>query len=265
MISLPREDHSPLPRNSPASSHLKSVFESPQALNTSSRPFRIANTYTLFLSIFPNSLLGHSGIVRYILPVGATFVSACLCQPLLNHSIRSWDHDFRRRVSSRPQVTSQRLLVDYTTRSTWGNILPHSSDTLSSESASQPTSTSNNATRAPESFSTSREVSSIPRSDKENWVYPSEAQFAAMARKNHDPRAPDMKVVVPIHNATNERAWLHIKEWEAGRGEERCGGIRLVGFKGRPGEPRSKARILTLLGYVPFHSLSSVAGLAYAT
>jgi len=148
--------------------------------------------------------------------------------------------------------------VDHTTRSTWGSILPHSSDTLSSE----PASTSNNPTRAPESLSTSREVSSIPRGDKENWVYPSEAQFyAAMARKNHDPRAPDMKVVVPIHNAVNERAWSHIKDWEAGRGAERCGGVRLVSFKGRPAEPSPKARILTLLGYVPFRSLRLVCSI----
>ena len=135
--------------------------------------------------------------------------------------------------------------VDHTTRSTWGKILPHSSDTLSSESASRPTSTN----IVPGSLSASREVSSIPRSDKENWVYPSEVQFyAAMARKDHDPRAPDMKVVVPIHNAVNERAWSHIKEWEAGRGGEHCGGVRLVSFKGRPGVPSPKARILTLLG-----------------
>src|SRR5579863_7065794 len=94
--------------------------------------------------------------------------------------------------------------IDHTTRSTWDKILPHSSDTLSSESATQPASTND----APKSLSASREVSSIPRGDKENWVYPSEAQFyAAMVRKNHDPRAPDMKVVVPIHNAVNERAW----------------------------------------------------------
>jgi len=148
--------------------------------------------------------------------------------------------------------------VDHTTRSTWGSILPHSSDTLSSE----PASTSNNATRAPESLSASREVSSIPRSDKENWVYPSEAQFyAAMARKSHNPRAPDMKVVVPIHNAVNERAWSHIKDWEAGRGAERCGGVRLVSFKGKPAEPSPKARILTLLGYVPFRSLRLVCSI----
>lgn len=139
--------------------------------------------------------------------------------------------------------------VDHTTRSTWSKILPHSSDTLSAESLSPSTTDTINTAPVQESLSTSRELSSIPRNDKGNWIYPSEAQFyAAMARKNHGPRAPDMKVVVPIHNAVNERAWSHIKEWEAGHGGERCGGIRLVSFKGRPGEPSPKARILTLLG-----------------
>jgi cytochrome c heme-lyase len=148
--------------------------------------------------------------------------------------------------------------VDHTSRSTWNKILPHSSDTLQMPtgpdepaSASRPGSSGSAPASAPvpESLSTSREVSSIPRNDNEKWVYPSEAQFyAAMARKKHDPKAPDMKVVVPIHNAVNERAWSHIKEWEAGRGGEKCGGVRLVSFKGRPGEPSPKARILTLLG-----------------
>ena len=129
----------------------------------------------------------------------------------------------------------------------WSNIQPHSSDNLlSSSSLGSPSSTP-----TPRILSTSREVSSIPRNDKENWVYPSEAQFyAAMARKNHDPKAPDMSVVVPIHNAVNERAWSHIQQWEAGRGAERCGGIRLVSFKGKPGERSPKARILSLLGCV---------------
>ena len=139
--------------------------------------------------------------------------------------------------------------VDHTARSTWSKILPHSSDTLSAESVSPSTTDTVNTAPVQKSLSTSRELSSIPRSDQGNWIYPSEAQFyAAMARKNHDPRAPDMKVVVPIHNAVNERAWSHIKEWETGRGGERCGGVRLVSFKGRPGEPSPKARILTLLG-----------------
>ena len=131
----------------------------------------------------------------------------------------------------------------------WSNIQPHSSDNLlSSSSSGTPT-----PTPTPGFLSSSREISSIPRNDKENWVYPSEAQFyAAMARKNHDPKAPDMSVVVPIHNAVNERAWSHIQQWEAGRGGERCGGVRLVSFKGKPGVPSPKARILTLLGCVSF-------------
>lgn len=49
-----------------------------------------------------------------------------------------------------------------------------------------------------------------------NWVYPSEKMFFdAMKRKGYDARVADMKTVVPIHNAVNERAWQQIKEWEA--------------------------------------------------
>jgi cytochrome c heme-lyase len=48
-----------------------------------------------------------------------------------------------------------------------------------------------------------------------NWIYPSERMFFdAMKRKGHDPRATDMRTVVPIHNAVNERAWAEIKAWE---------------------------------------------------
>lgn len=49
-----------------------------------------------------------------------------------------------------------------------------------------------------------------------NWVYPSEKMFFdAMKRKGYDAREVDMRTVVPIHNAVNERAWEKIKEWEA--------------------------------------------------
>jgi cytochrome c heme-lyase len=87
-----------------------------------------------------------------------------------------------------------------------------------------------------------------------NWVYPSEAQFfAAMARKDHNPHATDMKTIVPIHNAVNERAWLEVLKWEAGRGGEKCGGVRLVNFKGKAAETSPKARWKMLLGYTaPF-------------
>lgn len=47
------------------------------------------------------------------------------------------------------------------------------------------------------------------------WVYPSEKMFfEAMKRKGYDARVADMKTVVPIHNAVNERAWREIVEWE---------------------------------------------------
>ena len=70
---------------------------------------------------------------------------------------------------------------------------------------------------------TNRMVSSIPTadgtSDSKFWVYPSEQMFFdAMRRKNWDPKEVDMRTVVPIHNAVNERAWSQILEWEKGRG-----------------------------------------------
>jgi cytochrome c heme-lyase len=79
-----------------------------------------------------------------------------------------------------------------------------------------------------------REVSTIPRgspvnkeatpanseaesgvSEGGNWIYPSEKMFFdAMKRKGHKGEAADMRTIVPIHNAVNERAWREIKEWE---------------------------------------------------
>lgn len=104
---------------------------------------------------------------------------------------------------------------------------------------------------APSHLSQAREVSSIPRADGENWVYPSQAQFyAAMARKNHDPRASDMPSVVPIHNAVNERAWSELLKWEDGMGAEKCGGVKLVSFKGRPKDRTIRAWFNVALGCV---------------
>ncbi|KAG1904126.1 cytochrome c/c1 heme lyase-domain-containing protein [Suillus fuscotomentosus] len=135
--------------------------------------------------------------------------------------------------------SDQSCPVDHKSRTTWASVLPGSSPT-------HPVNTS--------SLSTEREVSSIPRTDNGNWVYPSEAQFfAAMARKNHNPHAPDMKTIIPIHNAVNERAWSELMKWESGRGGEKCGGVKLVTFKGRPNDLTPKARLMTLLGYsAPF-------------
>ncbi|MCJ1364734.1 Cytochrome c1 heme lyase [Acarospora aff. strigata] len=87
-----------------------------------------------------------------------------------------------------------------------------------------------------------------------NWIYPSEKMFfEAMRRKNYDPQVEDMRSIVPIHNAVNERAWAEIKSWERGRGADRCGGPRLDSFSGLTTSMSPKARFNTLLGYhAPF-------------
>ncbi|CAG8955627.1 hypothetical protein HYFRA_00009581 [Hymenoscyphus fraxineus] len=119
-----------------------------------------------------------------------------------------------------------------------------------------------------------REISTIPRasvvndSDKPannekeggvstsgNWIYPSEKMFfEAMKRKGYASDASDMKTIVPIHNAVNERAWKEIKEWERPYGsEQKCGGPKLHSFAGLSQTLSPKARFNTLLGYTaPF-------------
>ncbi len=58
-------------------------------------------------------------------------------------------------------------------------------------------------------------------SESGNWIYPSEKMFfEAMKRKGYKSEAKDMKTIVPIHNAVNERAWREIKEWERPYGSE---------------------------------------------
>lgn len=62
-----------------------------------------------------------------------------------------------------------------------------------------------------------------------------------------------MGVVVPIHNAVNEKAWKEILAWERGSEEgkeswQRCGGPKLVSFKGKPTERTWKAWWRILVG-----------------
>ncbi|KAG9007120.1 Cytochrome c1 heme lyase [Tulasnella sp. 427] len=130
--------------------------------------------------------------------------------------------------------------VDHASREKWANL----------NSGSNP----HQFHQPPGGLPMDREVSSIPRVEGDNWVYPSQAQFYdAMARKNHNPRAGDMQVVVPIHNAVNERTWQEVLKWEASRGGEKCGGIKLVSFKGNAHKLTPKAWVKTLLGYhAPF-------------
>lgn len=91
-----------------------------------------------------------------------------------------------------------------------------------------------------------------------NWVYPSPSQFhAALLRKGRSTAAESasMDIVVPIHNAVNERCWEEILQWEKrDAGDEgrqswrRCGGPKLVSFQGRPKDVTWKAWGRGLLG-----------------
>ncbi|KAJ4859645.1 cytochrome c/c1 heme lyase domain-containing protein [Trichoderma breve] len=118
------------------------------------------------------------------------------------------------------------------------------------------------STTSPSNLETSRVTSTIPRSFTNsdeyasgNWVYPSEKMFfEAMKRKGYDAREVDMKTVVPIHNAVNERAWQHIKEWEAPYlTDSKCDGPRLSSFANKSTRMTPTARINTILGYTaPF-------------
>jgi len=129
--------------------------------------------------------------------------------------------------------------VDHSTRAAWleANKAKNTSSSVTCDSATMDQTLSTPTTGAPAAgLKTEREVSTIPRvgvsngnaetpvekSASGNWIYPSEEMFfRAMARKNWDPKAEDMRAIVPIHNAVNERAWKDIKEWEKGRGSEK--------------------------------------------
>ncbi|CAD6566916.1 MAG: Cytochrome c1 heme lyase [Tremellales sp. Tagirdzhanova-0007] len=151
--------------------------------------------------------------------------------------------------------------VDSSTRSKW------LSDSSTDHPFHPPSSPS---TSSPGRLSRDRVMSSIPRASTsptapsqsitigssegsgsgEKWVYPSEEQFfSAMHRKNHNPKSKDMRTVVPIHNAVNEKAWEEVLMWESRMGGEKCGGPRLISFAGRPKDRTPKAWINTALGW----------------
>ncbi|KAK5127589.1 hypothetical protein LTR85_006929 [Meristemomyces frigidus] len=110
----------------------------------------------------------------------------------------------------------------------------------------------NSAERAALPFPANSEKDTGHDKDSGNWVYPSQEMFfAAMKRKGHEAEAADMASVVPIHNAVNEKAWAEIKQWEAGRGSEACGGPKLVSFAGDSKALTPRARWNSLMGYAP--------------
>lgn len=159
--------------------------------------------------------------------------------------------------------------VDESTRNAWLAAQAQKREAEAAASAKEgctsdnPTVTSNSPTAG---LSTERVISTIPRalsndstnsetadphtSPSGHWIYPSEAMFfRAMQRKNWNAQATDMKSVVPIHNAVNERAWAEILAWENGRGGEACGGVKLAKFEGDASKLTPKARFWSMLGY----------------
>ncbi|SPQ24180.1 84d0c6ce-b007-4f87-845f-474e7ab8d718 [Thermothielavioides terrestris] len=198
------------------------------------------------------------------------------------------------RASTRPtqpsqasSTTPESAATTTASSSSWSSWLrvpffsrqPQSQQATDASQTPSPRSTVAAPPRAHPQLDETRVVSSIPRtadsgpsacpvnheqetgaSASGHWVYPSERQFfEAMRRKGYDAAAADMKTVVPIHNAVNERAWAEILKWEApyvapAAGAGACAGPRLHSFAGRGTAAMSpKARINTLLGYTaPF-------------
>ncbi|KAI1375976.1 cytochrome c and c1 heme-lyase [Hypoxylon crocopeplum] len=192
----------------------------------------------------------------------------------VDHKAREvWMEQASRAAPAPSAPTSQPSSSTSSSSSSWTSYLPRIPFFSSGNtSASSP----NHHQQQPKSpLGTDREISTIPRSSKPdetarpanteqetgadklsgNWIYPSEKMFfEAMKRKGHDPHAADMRTVVPIHNAVNERAWAEIKEWEEPYVKNSsCDGPRLHSFSGLSTHMSPKARINTLLGYqAPF-------------
>lgn len=178
----------------------------------------------------------------------------------VDHSTRqSWlaQHKASTTATSTPSSTPSSNPVDPS--STTSNSASKFLDVASSSSSPHSSSSSSS------SLSTKREVSSIPRfsfdeqqpsssssspPSSSNWVYPSPSQFfQAMSRKAQQnlydqPKEEDMPIVVPIHNAVNERAWNQLLEWENlwdDTSQQKCGGVKLVSFIGKPKEKTWRA------------------------
>lgn len=85
-----------------------------------------------------------------------------------------------------------------------------------------------------------------------NWVYPSPAQFYAALQRKHrtEAHAKDMDVIVPIHNAVNEKCWADVLNWELNEAHAAQDQVKLVSFKGRPQDVSPRARLYSLLGSV---------------
>jgi len=140
------------------------------------------------------------------------------------------------------------------TAPTTSSLLSHTRLGTDREVSTIPRALPTTSTSTPSTHPANGERDTAPDKSTGNWIYPSEQMFFdAMRRKSYDPQTADMKVIVPIHNAVNERAWHEIKAWEAGRGAESCGGPKLASFNGLSTNLTPRARWRTWMGYqAPF-------------
>lgn len=157
--------------------------------------------------------------------------------------------------------------VDHSTRLAWLQANPPPPP-----SSSSPTTSSH----APHRLSEDREISSIPRhrpsstspiphpatqhpspnaipgqEQEERWIYPSPSSFhRALVAKQQNPNPVDMPIVVPIHNAVNERVWEKVLEWEREAGAVE-GGSKLISFVGKPKDRSPRSLWWAAIGYSP--------------
>ncbi|KAK6193886.1 hypothetical protein LQW54_012015 [Pestalotiopsis sp. IQ-011] len=218
------------------------------------------------------------------IPTGASAEESC---PVDHEARDAWMQQARAASQSAPAPPPPAVAPQQTTTTSWTSgmlsYLPFSGSKASTDAAVHHHLQQHQTAEAAQRLGQNRIISSIPRSglvpsssgeagaghapanqEQEtgadersgNWIYPSEKMFFdAMKRKGHDPQAPDMRTIVPIHNAVNERAWAEIKEWEAPFYEKgaSCEGPRLSSFSGLSSKLSPKAKINTWLGYsAPF-------------
>ena len=106
----------------------------------------------------------------------------------------------------------------------------------------------------PFDLSKDRQVSSIPKSGEEKWVYPSPQMFwNAMKKKGWNWKETDkdgekiqqrdMDNIIKIHNINNERAWEEVLKWEIFLHQLDCpDGPTLKRFGGRAEDYTPRAR-----------------------
>ncbi|PHH60137.1 hypothetical protein CDD81_2095 [Ophiocordyceps australis] len=163
--------------------------------------------------------------------------------------------------SSQPKSWTQRLtsIPFWSTSPPPPSHTPSSTGTLGTQrivsTIPRTTKSSLSSTRPNPPSPSNHEIESGADAASGNWVYPSEKMFFdAMRRKGYDARASDMRTIVPIHNAVNERAWKHICQWEAPYiKDSKCSGPRLESFANKNDRMTPTARLNTILGYTaPF-------------